>query len=192
MNIVIYGLDKEGFDALLHNCAHLPCTILPTENVDEATIVITDTFFDPLAYVDFLKHHKGKKIILYPHISSAIIMNAIDCLDKNASEPNVRSMPASLKARYSDSVYEKIINLDRLSQKIDETNLKNIRDEVHKIAGSAGSFGYAAMTQLSRNLEQVLNSLIEGSIKMSHEEVREMLLEYQNSLKLAFQNLLHI
>lgn len=192
MDIVIHGFDSERIAWLKDSCANADWIITESQNADEAHIVISDKFFDPVAYIDFLKLHKGKRFILPPGISKNVIQNIVLVLKEEHPESKQSIMPPALLARYCDSIYEKIGILDSLTKKIDNENLKSIRGEIHKIAGSAGSFGYPEMTVLSRNIEQILIPILEGRSNLSQEELLRILTEYQNSLKLAFQNILHI
>lgn len=185
MDIKVFGFDQEKLDWFKNRCSALQWNIAQTQNPDEATIVMSDQFFDPHAYNAFLKANKNKRYLIYPGVDTAILENIIAKL--SGSLPPVPSfMPPELINRYSDSFYEKIILLDKLAG---VSSINDFKDEVHKIAGSAGSFGYPEMTLLSRKLEPILISIVENQNAMTPDEIHQIEYEYQNSLKLAFQNI---
>lgn len=70
-----------------------------------------------------------------------------------------------LQADYNKTISDKIERLEKMILAIQKAptvdHLENLRWEVHKIAGSAGSYGYEGASELSKNLELDLIKQIE-------------------------------
>jgi HPt (histidine-containing phosphotransfer) domain-containing protein len=65
-----------------------------------------------------------------------------------------------LEEEYKNSIPEKIDSLQKhienLRQAMNEETLKTLRIEVHKIAGTAGSFGFSQVSKICKEFEQDL------------------------------------
>ncbi len=75
---------------------------------------------------------------------------------------NTDAMLAVLRERYRSSIGATLASLDRLGGQLAETPtaaavLESVRREVHRIHGSAGSYGFAAVSRLARVFEQRLS-----------------------------------
>jgi DNA-binding response OmpR family regulator len=72
-------------------------------------------------------------------------------------EPFSDDLLADLKGSYQKTISDKIERLEKMILDIEKDpsipNLQTLRTEVHKIAGSAGSYGYAAVSEICKNLE---------------------------------------
>ncbi|CRX38110.1 response regulator [Estrella lausannensis] len=71
-------------------------------------------------------------------------------------KPSLHGKLADLKKRYDETIDDKITllkNLTQQTQKIPE-KLSDLRVEIHKMAGSAGNFGYAEAGDLCKALER--------------------------------------
>jgi len=68
---------------------------------------------------------------------------------------------SSLKETYQKSIIDKVERLERLILTVQRTpsiaHLEALKEEVHKIAGSAGSYGYQMVSELCKNLEGEIN-----------------------------------
>lgn len=82
-----------------------------------------------------------------------------------SKEPFSDLLLADLKADYESTISDKIERLEKMILAIQNDpsieNLQNLKKEAHKIAGSAGSYGYMAVSELCKNLELNLNEQIE-------------------------------
>lgn len=80
-------------------------------------------------------------------------------------EPFSDALLADLKMDYQKTIADKIERLEQMilhAQKNPSLeNLQLLKREVHKIAGSAGSYGYMAVSDLCKNLEFDLNKQID-------------------------------
>ncbi len=75
---------------------------------------------------------------------------------------NTDAMLAVLRERYRSSIGATLASLDRLGGQLAETPtaipvLESVRREVHRIHGSAGSYGFAGVSRLARVFEQRLS-----------------------------------
>jgi DNA-binding response OmpR family regulator len=75
----------------------------------------------------------------------------------SGSEPFSDDLLADLKASYQKTISDKVERLETMILAVQKNptieNLQALRGEVHKIAGSAGSYGYMAVSELCKNLE---------------------------------------
>lgn len=67
---------------------------------------------------------------------------------------------SDLKESYQKSIFDKLERLEKLILTVQKhptkAHLRNLKIEVHKIAGSAGSYGYFAVSRLCKDLETQL------------------------------------
>lgn len=70
---------------------------------------------------------------------------------------NVSKIPPDLKKAYDQSITQKIHRIEELTNEVKAKPtldlIKELKQEIHKIAGSAGSFGYPKVSELSRAWE---------------------------------------
>lgn len=68
---------------------------------------------------------------------------------------------------YDTRIHEKIELIKKLCQQVKDNpsneNLASLKNEVHKIGGNAGTYGYPKVTEICRALEQDLRSLLEST-----------------------------
>ncbi|MGI3129066.1 diguanylate cyclase [Halopseudomonas pachastrellae] len=66
------------------------------------------------------------------------------------------SQLAALEARFRQRLDEELVTLAQLSERLNDgpDTLRELRDRLHKLAGSAGTFGYAALGDRCRTLEE--------------------------------------
>lgn len=187
MQLLIAGLEDSKLQWLKEFAAANGHTLSVVTDEKEAVIVLNDKFNDPTAFNQFISTSGGGKYLLPTNIETDVIQKIITTL--SSSNKPTAMMPPALIERYRQSIYEKIILFDLLSK--NQKDLKAFKDEVHKIAGSAGTFGFPEMTTLSRKTENILSAIINGKEEKSAEELKKIMDDYQYSLKLAFQNILH-
>jgi DNA-binding response OmpR family regulator len=82
-----------------------------------------------------------------------------------SQEPFSDELLTNLKLSYQKTIADKIERLEKMILDAQRNpsleNLHILKGEVHKIAGSAGSYGYMAVSELCKNLELDLNKQIE-------------------------------
>ncbi|MEX1013040.1 MAG: response regulator [Waddliaceae bacterium] len=94
-----------------------------------------------------------------------------------------------LREKYNQTIPEKLEQLTHLIEKIKEDpskgNLEALKNLVHKIAGSAGSYGYMDVTTACRKLEYVLIDKLESTEIDPHQI--ELLDAFLKRIKYSFQ-----
>ena len=70
--------------------------------------------------------------------------------------PQLHAQLAAIEARFRQRLDDELDTLDELSAQLqnDPGALRNLRDRLHKLAGSAGTFGYGELGSVARQLEQ--------------------------------------
>lgn len=107
-------------------------------------------------------------------------------------EPFSDDLLADLKASYQKTISDKVERLETMILAVQKNptieNLQTLRGEVHKIAGSAGSYGYMAVSELCKNLELDLIKQIDLAKKgqLDHQWLFT-LDEFFTQVKLHFQ-----
>lgn len=97
----------------------------------------------------------------------------------------------ALKASYQQSIFDKIGRFEGLVAEVEKNfsrdTLDQLKKESHKIAGSAGIYGYPAVTAICRELEIELALLIEGKKSISKANLSREFTHFLKSLKFNFQ-----
>lgn len=75
--------------------------------------------------------------------------------------------------------------IEALETELSKENLKNLRMKVHKIAGSAGTYGFDGVTHLSLKFEQDVLHLLEN-FTPQHIDFIKQCRTYMNDLKKEF------
>jgi DNA-binding response OmpR family regulator len=99
---------------------------------------------------------------------------------------------AEAKLNYQKTISDKIERLERMIQLVqqspDQKNLQNLRFEVHKLAGSSGSYGYSKVSHLCKAMEQELINRTELSMEIKLDPAWLASLDiFFRELKLHFQ-----
>lgn len=98
-----------------------------------------------------------EKPIHPPEILQFLIQICHLTLAPSALEPFSEDLLSDLKLSYQKSIFDKIERLEKMILSVQKhlsiTDLRILKEEVHKIAGSAGSYGYMAVSELCKNLE---------------------------------------
>ncbi|MFT4552735.1 MAG: diguanylate cyclase (GGDEF)-like protein [Chlamydiales bacterium] len=96
-----------------------------------------------------------------------------------------------LQKEYERNIFDKVEMLEELTKTVSEDpnpeNLEKLKYELHKIAGSAGSFGYNKATEVCRNLELEIIDRLKGDIPISKSWAKNLTEGFMNSYKKAFQ-----
>lgn len=71
---------------------------------------------------------------------------------------------AALKKNYDESIHEKIALLRDLIKKTQKNPsvIKDLKIEIHKMAGSAGTYGYESVSDVCKSLENEMNARLEN------------------------------
>lgn len=118
------------------------------------------------------------------------------CHFETESLPAIKPFPddvlAELRENYRKSIFDKVERLEKMILTFQKSptsqNLQTLKGEVHKIAGSAGSYGYLAVSEICRKLEMDLNQQIE--LEKEGKLDQHLLLsldDFYTKVKLAFQ-----
>ena len=70
--------------------------------------------------------------------------------------PQLQAQLAAIEARFRQRLDDELDTLDELSAQLQDAPaaLRSLRDRLHKLAGSAGTFGYGELGSMARQLEQ--------------------------------------
>lgn len=73
-----------------------------------------------------------------------------------ADNPQLQAQLAAIEARFRQRLDDELDTLDDLCAQLhdDPSALRSLRDRLHKLAGSAGTFGYGELGSVARQLEQ--------------------------------------
>lgn len=108
--------------------------------------------------------------------------------EKETSEPQTEWQ--ALLNQYKSSIPNKIDKLSHLIDSVithpDTSSLTALREEMHKIGGNAGSYGYPEVSTLCKELEHALDDVITGK-KGGPADWKEPLKGFISNLKYAFQ-----
>ena len=79
--------------------------------------------------------------------------------------PQLQAQLAALEARFRQRLDDELDTLDDLSAQLqtDPSALRSLRDRLHKLAGSAGTFGYGELGSMARQLEQQAQARLDAA-----------------------------
>lgn len=111
---------------------------------------------------------------------------------KAVEEPFPDELLDELKQVYEKSIFDKLERIEKLIINLqnDPTveNIQDLKSEVHKIAGSSGSYGYPKVSKLCKDLELNLIQQIERSKEIpSDDKWLASLDDFFTKLKMCFQ-----
>lgn len=114
------------------------------------------------------------------------------CLLKSSEEQFPDKLMEELKIEYDKTIYDKLENIEKLILKVQKkpniSNLKDLKNEVHKIAGSSGSYGYPQVSDLCKQKDEDLRNIIECAIEPDDKWLSDLDIFY-TKLKMNFQGL---
>lgn len=97
-----------------------------------------------------------------------------------------------LKIDYDATIFEKLEKLEKLLRILDKDrnreNLENFKAEIHKITGTAGSYGYGEVTKSGRECDQKIIKRLKEKATIEQEHIDEYKLAFRK-IKLGFQNI---
>jgi CheY-like chemotaxis protein len=105
---------------------------------------------------------------LSPQDATHLFEELISYTKEGGSEEVPEDLLADLKNQYYKSIYDKVERLQRqilaVQRQPTTENLKTLQTEVHKIAGSSGSYGFLKVSKLCKDLEaQIIDRLNSGA-----------------------------
>ena len=108
------------------------------------------------------------------------------------SESPTKNILEQFSQEYKKSIPDKLNKirefLDQLSVKMDEENLKALRMHIHKIAGSAGTYGFTKVSEISIKFEkEILDRLDELKEKDGDPRWVEKFQMYYDHIKEEFK-----
>lgn len=194
MRVEIIGWTNGRLEMFIQTLERSNIEIGTKVDPEDVLILISDEFDEARTYLAFFGEGHASRYLLPNNFDDALIEKLISKIVEKPSE-NTGFMPPEMINKYISSFFDKLVQLESLYKQINEQNarevIKQFKDEVHKIAGSAGSFGFQAMTILSREMENRLNPMLGDIENISLIEVRELMRKYLISLKLSFQGLVY-
>ena len=118
----------------------------------------------------------------------SIFKSIIDPTNKE----KIDDLLVDLKKNYDATIYDKLQNLENLLKILDKEknreNLENFKKEIHKITGTAGSYGYDEVTKAGRKCDQSIIKRLEENQPIEQKHI----VEYKSvfhKIKLGFQNI---
>lgn len=153
-------------------------------------------FDEALSADEFCELHRDHKIdlVLEGPLTSDDVRGILFCLTKQSKEAaeEETDIIADLRRIYDEGFYDKVILLERRVEALEltasEALAERLQEEIHKIAGSAGSYGYWDISSLCRNLHlEILNRLKgRGSFDAPWiASLREFLVQFRKAFQLA-------
>lgn len=126
---------------------------------------------------------------IYPQEFDKLLLRL--CAPKSEESPdNMQAMLEKLGREYRKKISEKIKILTEMVREIQKKNdrdsLIGLKNVVHKIAGSAGSYGFSEVSQLCKKLEYRLNKHLEGEKAFDKEGISS-LDDFLRHIKFCFQ-----
>lgn len=135
-----------------------------------------------------LKKEYGVDFVLQTPLLKGEVAALLRRLQKGPRETS-EELPPELVAKYSESIYDKIQRIEELIHDAATSleALKLLRNEVHKIAGSASSYGYPEASKSCKAHELVLMDALKN--KQLSEELTKKNSIFLRKLRLLFQDL---
>ncbi len=129
-------------------------------------------------------------------INKPIDPNEMYSIFKSILEPDnkeeIDDLLIDLKKEYDATIYEKLETLENLLNILEKQptlkNLENFKKEIHKITGTAGSYGYDEVTKSGRECDRKILQRLEEKKPVKPEDIEEYKLTFRK-IKLGFQNI---
>ncbi len=156
--------------------------------------VCSQQFRDPTFYQKLTEEMKITWVLPAPldeTTTQALCHSLFSHVDE-AKEGEYRPSPALLD-RFNKSIFEKLQRISGLVDCIHQNpkipNLNELKNEVHKIAGSAAPYGYQTAGTLCRQLEHYLHHYVEENSLPGTDTLFAVLDRFYTNLILAFQHI---
>jgi DNA-binding response OmpR family regulator len=129
----------------------------------------TPLFFDLERYETLKETNKIDFVLPFStnrDIFAAVIRNLCKKKEEWTAHSLFKKLPLSLQQKYRQSLYSKFIRIHTLYQALQThpstEELRELRIEIHKITGSAGSYGYMQVSELCKSCEIKIQDLLEN------------------------------
>ncbi len=180
-----YLLDSSGFE--------LVSWLRQVKHISSPIGFISRIYQDATSFRT-LKEILHVNYVLEKPISSMdmqLLIRQLCLLDSEPPHPS-HDYLMDIKESYKKSIVDKIERLEKLIIKVQKNltleNLEALSSEVHKLAGSSGSYGYHLVSQLCKDLEKILRDVIKPFQKESIDfNAVDCLDDFFTQVKLAFQ-----
>ncbi len=142
----------------------------------------------------------GVGIVLHkPRPPREIVRRACELVKSDYSDssltPESMAEFAEIRALYIESFFEKATAIEALLESLelnpgDSASLLSLRNIVHKINGSAGSYGFARVSLGAARWEREILDIIESGLEVSADELRGFCRRFED-IKVDFQSPRH-
>ena len=159
----------------------------------ESTIAMISSGYVDIEDFQNLKEKLQVDFVINKPIETSALSTLIEILysTEQARSTTQKNDPlAEVKKKYQLSIYKKLSSLDALIKKYteesSEESLKSLKGTFHKLAGSAGSYGYMEVTNLCKEMEQIASKSL-ASDQEACQQLKNDLDSFFAKLKIAFQ-----
>lgn len=173
LKICLVSSDKDLKDRFEFLTQSFEIQLITAKTLEEAAQIFVTKYFDGVVIDADIQHEMNTDLIHWAIerwgdkrfakvINKPIEQNEIQELLKEFSKAVdvAPSIPESLLKEYNASIPRKIQALqnliDEMRGSIQESSLKSLRSEVHKLAGNAGTYGYMEVSNICKEFEQLL------------------------------------
>ncbi len=124
-----------------------------------------------------------EKILLY-------LKNLLESPKQQDAQKGLAQMLAQAQGKYRKSLIEKLVEVEQLlkNKAIDQEDFDQLYTHVHKIHGTAGSYGFKKISEIGRKWEAHLREYKQNGCLPPHDECINML-DFIDSIKNALQPL---
>jgi len=164
------------------------CLWLKKKNIVEHVIFIS-TQFKSLEEFENLKDIVGVDLVINKPIKTIEMKQICEHLigkSNNVSIDNEEDYMVDLREKYVKSIKTKLVKLNDLIKKTistqDEETIKTLIDEIHKISGSAGTYGFEFASDFCHQMEFVVKDMCQ-----TNNVNEEILHDFMRQLKNVFQ-----
>ncbi len=163
-------------------------------------IAFLSAFFKDTATLRELFVDIGVGIVLHkPRHPREIVRRVCELVKKDCSSsaltPESMAEFAEIRALYIESFFENASSIETLLDALeanpgDSASLLSLRNIVHKINGSAGSYGFARVSLGAARWEREILDIIESGLEVSADELRGFCRRFED-IKVDFQSPRH-
>jgi diguanylate cyclase (GGDEF)-like protein len=140
----------------------------------------------------WLKSDIGVDFVINKPIAPVEMYSILKSIFNQNKDSKLDELLVDLKKDYDATIFEKLEKLENLLKILNEQktikNLEAFRKEIHKITGTAGSYGYEDVTKSGRQCDQDILKRIENKEEIKKEHIDEYV-KVIKKFKLGFQNI---
>lgn len=131
-------------------------------------------FSDPFLDISQLNNSSVYRLPQHPTKEDLQLLNSLILEDFNISEHQELQQ---IGKEYRASIFTKLYTILKLSQNYEKDPSQQVQDElkrsIHKFAGSAGLYGYEAVSQECKNYEKILDHAKETNSPLSSSDLQQ-------------------